>query len=89
MKKSDVDLADGYHEVLLVKNPKTPADLATLSQELITMDFSGKSFLFLKGKKITFSSEEEIPWCLDGEYAGKHEKVKVQTLHGKFRVFRP
>lgn len=89
LKKSDVDLTDGYHEVLLVKNPKTPAELAKLSQDLIAMDFSAKSFLFLKGKDITFSSEEEIPWCVDGEYAGKHETVRIRTLHGLLRVIRP
>jgi len=89
LKKSDVDLTDGYHEVLLVKEPKTPAEMAKLSQDLIAMDFSAKSFLFLKGKDISFTAEEEIPWCVDGEYAGKHEKVRVRTLHKKMKIFRP
>lgn len=89
LKKSDVDLTDGYHEVLLVKEPKTPAELAKLSQDLIAMDFSTKSFLFLKGKNVSFSSAEEIPWCVDGEYAGKHEKARVRTLHKKLKIFRP
>lgn len=89
LKKSDVDLTDGYHEVLLVKEPKTPAELAKLSQDLLAMDFSTKSFLFLKGKDITFAAEEAIPWCVDGEYAGKHEKARVRTLHGNLKIFRP
>ncbi|MBR4288344.1 MAG: YegS/Rv2252/BmrU family lipid kinase [Clostridia bacterium] len=89
LKKSDVDLADGYHEVLLVKEPKTPAELAKLSQDLIAMDFSTKSFLFLKGKDISFTASESIPWCVDGEYAGKHETARVRTLHKKLKIFRP
>lgn len=89
LKKSDVDLADGYHEVLLVKEPKTPAELAKLSQDLIAMDFSAKSFLFLKGKDVLFAAEEAIPWCVDGEYAGKHENARVRTLHKKLKIFRP
>lgn len=89
LKKKDVNLTDGLHELLLVKNPKTPAELAKLSQDLISMDLSAKSFLFLKGKDFSFTSEEKIPWCVDGEFAGKHDEVKISNLHGKLRVFRP
>ena len=89
LKKSAVDLCDGYHEIMLIRNPKTPADLANLSRELVSGNFENKSVLFFRAKKIVFDCDEEIPWCVDGEFAGRRSHAEVRNLHGRLRVIYP
>ena len=86
LKKNQVDLHDGCHEVLLIRNPKTAADLAQLSVEMLSGSYENKSVLFFRGKEIRFSCDEEIPWCVDGEYAGTHNEVCVKNLQGAIRL---
>ncbi len=89
LKSDQVDLSDGYHEVLLVRNPKNAADLAHLSKELLSGNFENKSVLFFRGKKIVFDCDEEIPWCVDGEFAGKYEHAVIRNLHDRLKIIYP
>lgn len=89
LKPDQVDMTDGYHEVLLIRNPKTAAEFAQLSAELFSGNFENKSILLFRGKKISFECDEQIPWCVDGEFAGKFEHVEIQNLHSRLRIFYP
>lgn len=89
LKKDQVDLRDGFHEVLLIRNPKKTVDFANLSRELLSGNFENKSVLLFRGKKIVFECDEAIPWCVDGEYADDHKKVVIRTLHNRLRVLYP
>ena len=89
LKKDQVSLNDGYHDVLLIRNPKNAIDLANLSKELLSGNFTNKSVLFFHGKKIAFDCEEEIPWCVDGEFAGNHSHAVVRNLKNRIRIFYP
>jgi YegS/Rv2252/BmrU family lipid kinase len=89
LKKTQVDLSDGYHELLLVRSPKTAADIANLSVELFSGNFENKSVLLIRGKNIAFRSKDPIPWCVDGEFAGNHEKVEIQNLPQALLFIRP
>ena len=87
VKEDEVDLKDGYHEVLLIRNPKTATEFTQLSAALLSGKFDSKSIQILRGKKILFDCEEEIPWCVDGEFAGDFKHVEVNNLHERLRVF--
>ncbi len=89
LKKSSVDLRDGMHEVLLVKKPKNAAELASLSVDLIGGNFESKTILFFRGKEFEFRCSQAIPWCVDGEFAGQHEKAKIRNLHQKLQIIYP
>ncbi len=89
LKRDQVDLCDGFHEVLLIRNPKNSADLANLSKEFLSGNYENKSILFFKGQKITFECDESLPWCLDGEYAGNHSRVHIRNLHNRLRIICP
>lgn len=89
LKKDQVDLSDGLHEVILIRNPKNAQDLANLSREMLSGNYENQSVLFFKGKKIQFQCDEAIPWCVDGEYAGAHEKTKISNIHHKLRIICP
>jgi YegS/Rv2252/BmrU family lipid kinase len=89
LRESDVELADGYHEVLLIRDPKTGQDFANLSRELFSGHFENKSILFFRGKKIILESEEPIAWCVDGEYAGEHRRVEIRNLSQRLKMIYP
>lgn len=71
------ELDDGLFEVLLVKNPKNPADLNRILSALVTGDPTAEGMVFIKTSAITFTSELSMPWALDGEYGGDHNTVTV------------
>jgi len=89
LKKREVNLDDGLHEVLLIPNPKRAADIGNLPIELFSGNFENKSVLFFRGKRIVFHCEEPISWCVDGEYAGDHNTVEIQNLHRRLKIIRP
>lgn len=89
LKPNQVDMTDGYHEVLLIRNPKNAAEFAQLSAELLSGNFENKSILLFRGKKIVFECDEAIPWCVDGEFAGNFEHADIQNLHNRLRIYFP
>ncbi|MBQ4037689.1 MAG: diacylglycerol kinase family lipid kinase [Clostridia bacterium] len=89
LKKDQVALSDGCHEVILIRRPKTASELASLSKELLSGNYENRSVLFFRGKKIRFTAEVSIPWTVDGEYAGTHEVVDIRNLHGRLKVIYP
>ena len=82
LKSELVSLNDGLFEVLLVKMPKTIADLNAIINALTTSNFENKCFEFYKASDLVISSEEPIAWSLDGEYMRTEGSVKMANLHG-------
>ena len=89
LKPDEVDLSDGYHELVLMKKPKNATELGQLSKEFFSGNFENKSIILLRGKDVVFECEESLPWCIDGEFAGEHKSVRIQNLHRKLSVIRP
>lgn len=72
-----VEFDDGEFEVTLITKPKSPLELQEIITALLIEDFNTRHMYTFKTKKITFESEEEIPWTLDGEFGGQHENVRI------------
>jgi len=72
-----VQFDDGEFEVTLVKRPKNPLELQEIIASLLIEDFDTDYMYTFRTKKITFESEEQIPWTLDGEFGGEHENVHI------------
>lgn len=68
---------DGEFEVTLIKRPKNPIELQEIITALLIESFDTEYMYTFKASKIKFESTEEIPWTLDGEFGGQHEKVKI------------
>ena len=64
-----VALDDGRFELLLVPNPRTPADLQDLMVSFMNQNYDGKGLIFRHASSIRVETEESLPWSLDGEYA--------------------
>lgn len=71
---------DGFYEVTLVKTPSNPIALQkTITDTLFNKLTNEKCFITFRTSKVTFKSEEEISWTLDGEAGGTHHQVEIKN----------
>ena len=40
-----------------------------------------------KTAKLTLTSEEEVPWTLDGEFGGIHTRVDIENCHEALNLY--
>lgn len=79
---SQVSLNDGVFEVVLVRQPKSAADLQDALLALAKQDTSGsRQVVAFHAKQLTFTAGESIPWTLDGEYGGAPKTAVIENLN--------
>ena len=88
LEKRLVDLSDGLFEVVLVKNPRDVAEFGRVLVGIANSDLSDSMFEFFKSSEITFRSEEEFPWALDGEEADPGNSVTIKNIKGAITLLR-
>lgn len=79
-KGADISLDDGKMELLLIKAPKTGADIQELLNALLKGSLDHPFITFRKISEATLYSDSDTAWSLDGEFGGVHEEVHVQVL---------
>lgn len=72
---------DGLFEVLMVRAPKSMADIQGMIAEALRQEVASKSFLNFKARKIRFTAENAMPWTLDGEFGGERKSVTVENIN--------
>lgn len=70
---------DGEFEVTLIKRPKNVVELNEIIAALVIESFDTKYMYTFKSGDLLLESDEEIPWTLDGEFGGQHEKVHIMN----------
>lgn len=89
MTGKDVLLDDGVFEVTLIKTPKNPLELNEIIVSLINrVDETDMIYSFKTGR-VVFTSEETIPWTLDGEFGGDHRSVDIKNLKQAIEIMVP
>lgn len=73
----EVKFNDGEFEVTLIKKPKNVVELNEIIAALLIESFDTKYMYTFKSGDLILESEEEIPWTLDGEFGGQHDKVHI------------
>lgn len=73
----EVKFDDGEFEVTLIKKPKNPIEMQEIITALLVQNFNTKYMYVFKAKEILLEASEEIPWTLDGEFGGQHERVHI------------
>ncbi len=76
----NVELDDGLFEVTLIKMPGNPFELNKILVSLTTRILDTDYMYCFKTAAVTFASEQELPWTLDGEFGGIHREVKIRNL---------
>jgi diacylglycerol kinase family enzyme len=77
-------LDDGLFEVILIKGPKNPVEFQTMFNGFIFQN-DNSMVMHFKCSDISFTSEEQIPWVLDGEFGGNQTKVNIRVENKKVR----
>lgn len=72
-----VVLDDGKFELLLIPNPKSPAELQSLVRALLNQQYDSQGLVFRHVSSIRVETDEQIPWSLDGEYAPAVPKINI------------
>lgn len=73
----DVLLNDGVFEVTLIRMPKNPVELSAVLAALTNIRQESDMLYTFQTSEIKFTSNEDVPWTLDGEYGGDHSQVKI------------
>ena len=86
---SRVVLDDGLFEVTLVKKPLSLIDLTDGLQALAnpSADRSGALVQF-QASTLTFTSEQSIPWTVDGEFGGSLPVNRVENCRKALKIVR-
>ncbi len=79
---SNFTVDDGMIDVTLVKAVKTPEDNTKLLNALITQHADDNMIYQFRASKITYESDVEIPWSLDGEYGGAFKRHTLEIKSG-------
>lgn len=87
----DVKLDDGKFEVVLVHQPKNPAELNAILTAVITQNTTGNGpVVGFHASQVTFTCDQAVPWTLDGEFGGVHQTALVENIHQALPlVYRP
>lgn len=86
LPEESIKLDDGVFEVMLIKTPKDPMDLHLIVQGLANQDYNEDAVMFFTAKEIEFIFEDEVPWTIDGEYAGENRLVNICNLQRKVKI---
>lgn len=81
-----VSMNDGTLELLLLRMPKTALDLQNLITAMTRMQYDYPGVIFRHVKNVVLTTDQEISWSLDGEYAASAPKVEIQCLPGAIEL---
>ncbi|MBE5911615.1 diacylglycerol/lipid kinase family protein [Pseudobutyrivibrio sp.] len=75
--RGDIGLNDGVLEVTLIRRPKNPLELNEIIGYMTGIIPDSDMVYSFQTSDIKFTSAEEVPWTLDGEYGGSHKLVQI------------
>lgn len=85
----DVSLNDGVFEVTLIRMPKNPIELSMIAAALVNRDMNTEYMYCFKTAEITFESDREVAWTLDGEFGGNHKEVIIKNCEKVMEIIVP
>lgn len=89
LDQSLVQLDDGQFELILVRMPKTVAELNQIITALTTQKYDCDMMVFRPIRTARIICTEAIPWTLDGEYQPGAYDILVENLHRRIRIVLP
>ena len=89
-KVEQVVLDDGLFEVTLVKKPLSLADLTDGLQALVSLSPADRSGVLVQfqARSLTFTSNQPIPWTVDGEFGGSQLVNRVENRQKGLNIIK-
>lgn len=85
-KDAGVSLNDGIFELLLIRQPQNIVDMSELSGAFLTKNLSTSVMRIMRTKDLVITSQEPIPWSLDGEYGGEHSEARISVRQNALEI---
>lgn len=85
---SHVDMGDGKFEVMLVRMPRSLAELSECLRAVQSQDYNCEMITFRSARHIRVEADPEMPWSLDGEKEDGHAVVEIHNLHQAIHLIR-
>ena len=85
---SQVDMADGVFELLLIRAPKDLAEIAECIAAVQKQQYNCGMITFCNVSKLTVTTEEGTSWTVDGEQATATGEVLVENRHHAIRLMK-
>ncbi len=90
IKREYVDLSDGMFELLLIKTPKDPLELAELVHMLTLQNFYDTNMItFVNAREFHIRAGKDVSWTLDGEYQEGTEEITIHNMKGAIDMILP
>lgn len=90
IKREYVDLSDGMFELLLIKTPKDPLELAELVHMLTLQNFYDTNMItFVNAREFRIRAPKDVSWTLDGEYQEGSEEILIKNMKGAIDMILP
>ena len=84
-----VILNDGLFEVTLIKKPIYVQDFTDIATAVFTRSQDNRFVFNFKTDRIKFSSDEAVPWTLDGEFGGDVREVELENIQCALEMIVP
>ncbi|MBQ0028701.1 MAG: diacylglycerol kinase family lipid kinase [Lachnospiraceae bacterium] len=85
----NVTLDDGIFEVTLVRRTLTPLELVELAEAIDKREMDMNLVTTFRAKQITFASDGQVAWTLDGEFGGEHSRVEIVNEQKELTIMVP
>lgn len=89
LDQSLVSLDDGLFELLLIRMPKTIAELNQIITALTMQKYDNPMMVFRSIHSVKVCGDPDMPWTLDGEYQPGAAETKVENLHRRVQILLP
>ena len=83
---SQVDMADGKFEILLVRAPRDLFELTECITAMQKQQYNCRMMTFRTAKSVRILAQEDMNWTLDGELANGAEELTISNLHHAIRL---
>ena len=75
--KDAISISDGLIELILIHTADNPGDQMKMLGAVLAQDTSSEFISFIHTSRVTFESDTEIPWTVDGEFGGNVTKGEI------------
>lgn len=73
----NVILDDGLYEGTFIRKPRSPIELTSIINSIISGNIKSDAIYNFKTSKIKIKSKEPVSWTIDGEFGGEHTEVNI------------
>ena len=85
-----VNLSDGLFEVLMIRTPRSLAELQQLLTDISARNYAEcPNILYQKAKDVLVQSEQPLAWTVDGEAGGEHTEIRLRNCRRAVMILTP